>query len=165
MEFIGIQNIKNQNLICLDFDDCIVPWNEFLPPYNSYSEEYILKETRKNVNYIKEMCDKYNFKAFITSSWTKVLDENYNLDIEIVRREIYFELLNIIKELPLIGKDPFNDRNVAIDVLLENGNIVVAIDDLDLSLFHNEDNFYFLNVLNGKNLNKLEDILKELNGK
>ena len=40
MEFIGIQNIKNQNLICLDFDDCIVPWNEFLPPYNSYSEEY-----------------------------------------------------------------------------------------------------------------------------
>lgn len=92
-----------------------------------------------------------------------VLDENYNLDTE--WENIHYKILNIIKELPLISKDPFCDRHIAIDVLLENNNIVVAVDDLDLSPFHNEDNFYFLNVLNGKNLNKLEDILKELNGK
>jgi len=160
MKFIEIQNIKNQNLICLDFDDCIVPWNDFLPPYKPYDEEYTLKETRKNVDYIKKLCNKYNFEVFITSSWAMVLDENYNLDTK--WEEIHYKILNIIKELPLISKDPFGDRHIAIDVLLENDNIIVGIDDLDLSPFHNEDNFYFLNVLNGKNLNQLENILKEI---
>ena len=77
--------------------------------------------------------------------------------------EIHKELWEIIKNsLPIIGKDPFNDRILAIEVLLDNNNKIIIIDDMDLlHYFPNEikdKKLYMLNVLNGIGLEKLSKI-------
>ena len=74
---------------------------------------------------------------------------------------MFIDFWNIIKQLPIIGIDPFNDREVAMDVLLDNNNKIICIDDFDLSphFEYAGNKFKMLNVYNGKNLEKLKDLL------
>jgi len=157
-----IQDIKNEKILALDLDDCIIPWMDF-KNYKNYQNEYIISETEKNIKYIKEFCKKNNFKIVLTSSWARELNENFELKKQ--QEKIYETLWNIIfsniKDY-LISKDPFNDRILCIDVLLDN-NYVLAIDDLDLShYFSSFSNFDMINVVNG---NKLQEKLKEIESK
>ena len=157
-KLIEIQNIKNQNLVCLDFDDCII---EYLNPKTKTEnpKETIIENLKKNIEIISDFCAKNNCLIFITSSWSNYL--NKNLELIGIDKDFNYarEYWKIIKDLPFIGKDPFNDRILAIEVLLENKNKIICIDDLDLShYFESNNNFKMLNVYNGKNLNKLKDL-------
>jgi len=162
-----IQNIKNQNLICLDFDDCIIEWSRFENnQFKPNKKSTIIKNLKKNVITIKQFCHRNNYKVFITSSWVKfIVEDNGNFFIP-KRSELgrfHRNLFNIIKTLPIIGKDIFDDRILAIEVLLENNNRVICIDDLDLAHYFNSDNFIMLNILNGAGLKeKLLKVEKKL---
>ena len=147
---LEIQDIKYQNLICLDFDDCIIEWDK------RKDLNVVIENLKNNVNIIKEFCEKNNYNIFITSSWCKIIND----DLTLKSNELLFnDMWNIIKLLPIIGKDPFNNREVAMDVLLDNSNKIICIDDLDLEPhFEYSKNFTMLNVVNGKNLEKLKEI-------
>ena len=158
---IEIQNIKNKKLICLDIDDCILPWskvkivNEKLIIENNSKEER-LKDLKKNVKIIKEFCEKNNYEVFIISSWSPIIKNNLELSIDDKELNEYWK---IIKELPIIGKDPFKDRILAIEVLIDNNNKIICIDDFDLEhYFQYTNNFKMLNVFCGKNLKKLNKL-------
>jgi len=158
---IEIQNIKNKKLICLDIDDCILPWskveivNEKLIIENNSKEER-LKDLKKNVKIIKEFCEKNNYEVFIISSWSPIIKNNLNLSIDDKELNEYWK---IIKELPIIGKDPFKDRILAMEVLIDNNNKIICIDDFDLEhYFQYTNNFKMLNVFCGKNLEKLNNL-------
>ena len=151
-----IQDIQNQNLICLDFDDCIIEWELCRNKEIEDCREELLKALRKNVKIIKEFCERSNYKVFITSSWSRIIKDDLTLKD---KRKLFNDIWEIIKTLPIIGKDPFNDREIAMDVLLENNNKIICVDDLDLEL-HFEfagDQLKMLNVVNGRNLEKLKN--------
>jgi len=151
-----IQDIQNQNLICLDFDDCIIEWELCRNKEIEDCREELLKALRKNVKIIKEFCERSNYKVFITSSWSRIIKDDLTLKD---KRKLFNDIWEIIKTLPIIGKDPFNDREIAKDVLLENNNKIICVDDLDLEL-HFEfagDQIKMLNVVNGRNLEKLKN--------
>jgi len=155
---IEIQNIKNKKLICLDIDDCILPWSKVkiengkLKIENNTKEER-LNELRKNVNIIKKFCNKNNYEVFIISSWSPIIKNDLTLLSDDKELNEYW---NIIKELPIIGKDPFKDRILAMEVLIDNNNKIICIDDFDLEhYFQYTNNFKMLNVFCGLNLKKL----------
>ena len=158
-----IQCIKNLKLIALDFDDCIIEWTKKINnKWIANSPEEVKRNLLKNLKIIKLFCKKYNFKVFITSSWSKVINDELTLKKDKVE-EIHKELWEIIKnELSIIGKDPFNDRILVIEVLLDNNNKIIVIDDMDLShYFPNEienGQLYMLNIFNGIGLEKLNEI-------
>jgi len=158
-KLMEIEDIKNKKLICLDIDDCILPWNK--PVFENEKLKLLqntfedrMKELKKNVDIIKKFCDEYDYKVFIISSWSSFIMKNLEL-----RKDIEEELKqywNIIKELPIIGKDPFKDRQLAMDVLLDNNNKIICIDDFDLSS-HFEyagEQFRMVNVFMGLGLEK-----------
>ncbi len=158
-----IQNIKNQNLVCLDFDDCIIAWNSYavgVKKWENNSIEKILEILQYNVNLIKEFCDKYGFRVFVTSSWSGIIQNDLTLLPE-GSDAIMEQLWSIIKTLPIIGKDPFNDRILAMEVLIDNGNNIVCVDDFDLEK-HFEwagNKFHMINILNGERLKeKLQNL-------
>ena len=152
-----IQNIKNHNLICLDFDDCIIEWNKCRNKEIEECENELLSSLRKNVNFINEFCKTNNFKVFIISSWSVIINSKLKLKTD---EEIHNKIWKIILTLPIIGKDPFKDREDAMYVLLENNNQIICIDDLDLEphFEYAREKFKMLNVVNGKNLEKLKDL-------
>jgi len=155
-----IQNIRNRKIICLDFDDCLIPWMDY-NVYKNNDEEFILLETEKNCKIVRDFIEETGYEPFITSSWSKVLDDN--LELKFKDEKIFEDLLSIIKNhFNFIGKDDFNDRVLAIDILLENGNKVIAVDDLDLShYFDHLENFKMVNVVNGRGLKEKLENLKE----
>ena len=67
-----IQDIKNQNLICLDFDDCIIPYIDF-NTHKQINFGQILKETKKNLKILKKFCYNYNYKVFIMQKTIKII--------------------------------------------------------------------------------------------
>ena len=154
-----IQNIKDRKIICLDFDDCLIPWTDFKNGYKNNEESFILKETEKNCKIVRDFIEKTGFEPYITSSWSRVLDEN--LELKFKDEKIFDDLLAIFKNhFNFIGKDEFNDRVLTIDLLLENGNKVIVVDDFDLShYFDHLENFKMVNIVNGEGLKeKLEDL-------
>ena len=157
-----IQNIRNRKLICLDFDDCLIPWMD-RKSYIDNPIERTLLETEKNCLIVKKFIKQTAFEPFITSSWAAQLDNNLKLKVD-SWGPVHEQLLAILKQhFNFIGKDPFNDRILAIEILLENGNQVIAVDDLDLShYFDHLENFKMINTFNGIGLQeKLNKILKE----
>ena len=157
-----IQNIKNKKIICLDFDDCLIPWMDRKSCVDN-PIEYTLLETEKNCVIVEKFIEQTGFEPFITSSWAAQLDNNLKLKVD-SWGPVYEQLLDILKQhFNFIGKDPFNDRILAIEILLENGNQVIAVDDLDLShYFDHLGNFRMINVFNGIGLQeKFNKILKE----
>ena len=158
-----IQCIENSKLIALDFDDCIIEWTKKINnKWIANSPEKVKRNLLKNLKIIKSFCEKCGFKIFITSSWSEVINDDLTLKENKVEK-IHKELWKLIKnELPIIGKDPFNDRILAIEVLLDNNNKIIVIDDMNLShYFPNEienGQLYMLNIFNGIGLEKLNDI-------
>jgi hypothetical protein len=72
-----LQKIKNTELICLDFDDCIIPWfRKVNGKWERNEDEFLLKETKKNVSLIKDFCKKNNINVFVISSWSLFLEFN-----------------------------------------------------------------------------------------
>jgi hypothetical protein len=157
---IEIENIKNEKLICLDFDDCIIPWSK--PIFNEQgrllllenTKEERLKELEKNVGIIKEFCKKNNCKVFIISSWSPIIKNDLTL---IEACDDLNDYWKIIKQLPIIGKDPFKNREITMDVLIENGNQIICIDDFDLEphFEYAGTQFQMLNVFMGLGLTRL----------
>ena len=165
-----IEDIKNQKLICLDFDDCIIEYHTIHSNGHSRnSNELITLKLIRNVNKIKKFCDKHGYKVFITSSWSPIIDDNLNLKEEYVDEleDVHIEWWNIIKRLDIIGKDPFKDREVAMDVLLDNGNKIICIDDLDLEphFEYAGENFIMINIINGKGWKKFKELDNKLGSK
>lgn len=155
-----IQNIKNRKIICLDFDDCLIPWKSHISPYKDFTLDEILEGVIKNSYIVKDFIEETGFEPFITSSWAKYLDDNLEFTNKDINEELVSLILKILKDkFSFIGKDPFNDRILAVEILLENKNKVIAIDDLDISHYFNDDNFRMVNVFNGIGLKeKLEEI-------
>jgi hypothetical protein len=52
------------NIICLDFDDCILPNPTFAGLTRNEELSYSIFEN--NIKIIKLLCEKYNMKIFIT---------------------------------------------------------------------------------------------------
>jgi hypothetical protein len=161
---LEIQNIKNQRLICLDFDDCIIEYNrKSKDKWVRNEKTFIIEKLKINVDKLLKFCDKFNYKVFITSSWSKVIRDDLQLIPQLVNT-IHYEMLNIIKLLPIIGKDPFNNREIAMDVLLENNNKIICLDDLDL-VPHFEyagNQFKMINIYNGIGWDKFNELEKEI---
>ena len=153
---LPIEKIKNKRLVCLDFDDCIIAWNSYVTGVKTWknnTQDEILKILKENVDLINEFCKNYEFEVFIISSWSTIIQDDLTLLPE--GSDPFMEQLwSIIKTLPIIGKDPFNDRILAMEVLIDNGNKIVCIDDFELSA-HFEwagDSFFMINLLNGEGL-------------
>lgn len=161
-----IQDIKNQNLICLDFDDCIIEYATFREKgLENNSVEFITEKLKENVLNLNNFCKKHNYKVFITSSWSPLINDDLTINGKL--DDIQKEWWDIIKNLPIIGKDPFKDREIAMDVLLENNNKIICIDDWDLEP-HFEfagDAFTMINIFGGRGwqkLKKVDDVLSNL---
>ena len=119
--FLEINNIKNRNLICLDFDDCIIEWNRCQNKEIPKCKNELLTSLQRNVKIINEFCKKKKYEVFITSSWSNCFEK----DLQPIKEcfdNLMFEIWNVIKTLPIIGYDPFGDREITMDVLLDNGN-------------------------------------------
>jgi len=157
--FLEINNIKNRNLICLDFDDCIIEWNRCQNKEISECKNELLTSLQRNVKIIDKFCKKKKYDVFITSSWSDCFEKNLQ-PIKECFDNLMIEIWNVIKTLPIIGYDPFGDREIAMDVLLDNGNKIICIDDLDLGphFEYAGEQFIMLNVVNGKNLEKLLEL-------
>jgi len=145
-----IQEIKNEKLICLDFDDCIIEYAKKVDGkwVNNFSGE-IFKKLVENCNKIDRFCIENGYKVFIISSWSRIINNDLTLK-KAWHDSLMEEWFNVIKQLNIISKDPFNDRILAIEVLLENNNKIICIDDLDLSAhFEWSKNFCMINYING----------------
>ena len=155
---LEIQNIKNQKLICLDFDDCIIEYTrKENGKWINNDFDTIIEKLRKNVSAINNFCQKFNYKVFITSSWAPLINEDLTANYLDKSQQKWW---NIIKTLPIIGKDPFRDRILAMEVLLDNGNEIICIDDWDLSSHFEwvEDKFIMINIINGLGWDKFFEL-------
>jgi len=158
-----IENIKCRNIICIDFDDCLIPWEDYKEDYPFTKTK---EATKQNVEILAKFIKETEFEPFITSSWAMVLNDNLELDDG--WEPIQYEILNILKQIKFIGKEPFGDRILAVEVLLENGNKVIGLDDMDYShYFQNETyagDFFMINLYNGHHFkDKLEEAKKFFN--
>ena len=166
------QSNKQERIIFLDFDDCIIPWGNLSKNKLDFSE--ILARTEKNINVLNSVCKKYNFNIFITSSWAAILEFDENNKLRFKKDYLYQAdeemgpLLKIINKLNYIKYlDTFNNREKAIIEFYRNNKNVfgIAIDDFYLGHLENElNNFYYLEAWDIKSidlLNKLERIINE----
>jgi len=162
MKHEEIQNIKNRNLICLDFDDAIIEYHRRGDGnWIMNTEKEITEILKRNVENIKSFCKEFNFEVFIISSWAPLINDDLTANY---LDNIQAKWWNIIKTLPIIGKDPFRDRELAMEVLLDNGNKIICIDDWDLSS-HFEwvgDKFIMINVINGLGWHRFENLKTKL---
>jgi hypothetical protein len=145
-----IQEIKNEKLICLDFDDCIIEYRrkENGKWINNEPEE-IFRKLADNCYKIDKFCIENGYKVFIISSWSCIINNDLTLKKYTYDR-LMKEWFDVIQQLNIIGKDPFNDRILAMEVLLENDNKIICIDDLDMSAhFEWSDKFCMINYING----------------
>jgi hypothetical protein len=127
-------------ILALDIDDCVFPSN------NTYIGR--MKDAHKilklNMKRIKMMIEKYNMKVFITSSWFSILiledgkieykqKESYIADKKYYRDEYKaFKIIKKVLDGNIIGMSS-GCRYTDISILLNEGRVVVAIDDMDLS--------------------------------
>ena len=74
-----IQNVKNQNLICLDFDECIIEWGLCRDKEIENCKDNLLQSLKKNVEIIYVFCKRKNYKNFIVSSWSRIIDDDLKL--------------------------------------------------------------------------------------
>lgn len=131
----------NKNILCLDFDDCILPSPVI---YNGWvSKELALEELELNLKKIKYFLEDNNLDLFITSSWSKLFilkdnkiflsdKANYYLqeDLYVLKA---FQLMKHYLDNFVIGLSCGN-RSLDILSLSENKNIkIVVFDDYDLS--------------------------------
>lgn len=167
IHLMEIEDIKSEKLICLDFDDCIIEYNSFQGnSLKRNSNELITLILMRNVKRIKKFCDKHDYKVFITSSWSPLIGNDLNLKKQYADEleDVHLEWWKIIKTLDIIGKDPLKDREVAMDVLLYNGNKIICMDDLDLEphFGYAGDDFTMINIINGKGWEKLKELDRKL---
>ena len=183
-----------KKLLCIDFDDCLINWtyyNNYSSYYNQLGkipdfllelegtnrEEVFLNSIRTNFEIIKEIAGKYNFKIFITSSWSSLLNDDLSIKTNISNSfdEIEIKILDIIKEQikdKVIGVDKYNDRIKMIKELSKNYDLIVVIDDFPLEKeFQNLKNVKFIRIINEiiydnnkskGNILKLEKIIKNI---
>jgi len=154
-----IKDIKNENLICLDFDDCLIPWGNYnfkeTPDLN-----HIKKETDKNSKIIADFCKENGFKIFLTTSWAMVLDDNLKLISSFEENQKFLDIMFKHFKKFVIGKDPYIERELSIRRLLKQNNFVIAIDDMPLGHIHHE-NYIYIKTIDGKNLKENLEKAKE----
>lgn len=154
-------------IITLDIDDCILPNNKTF--IGNYDDNLTLLEI--NLKRIYNIIQKYKAKVFITSSWHYLLKlrkdklkikEKYSFTLEELNA---FSLLSTYLNGHVIGLSA-GDRYAEVQDFLNEGNIVVNIDDFDFSnvthtnhlwveangLITNKDLFLIDNFLKHKNV-------------
>lgn len=134
-------------IICLDIDDAILPSNNTY--FGQVDDNFQILEL--NMKRIQMMINKYNMKVFITASFysSLILDENGNVKLKNINsinpKSYEVNALNLISKyldgyvIGLSSGDRFED----IKELLNEGHVVIAIDDMDLSSIEH-DNFLFI---------------------
>jgi len=146
----------------LDLDDCLVPWQKAENKNLELNKETLINMTEQNIKTIKAFCNRNKFKCFLSSSWSVTYEaKNGNLIPKKGYNPQQTEqtLLNIInKYLDFVKTDPFHDRVRFIKEESKNLNVALVIDDFDLSEKFDEDNIFFLRVINGE---FLEEKLKK----
>lgn len=141
-----------QAILCLDFDDALIPNpNTWFGRIEDAQD--ILRMNMKRIKNILESCK--NMKVFITSSWYSVLEINEDGGLEYERAKAIEEGSSFLLEEYIsftIIRDAIGNRVIGlssgdriddINTLIHNGNLVIAIDDMDLSkdiIWFNSDN-------------------------
>jgi len=155
----NIKEIENEKIVCLDFDDCIIPWGNY-DGEGTLKLDFIKKETDKNSKIITDFCKENNFKIFLTTSWSIILDNNLNLIAEFKENQNFLDIMFKHFKKFIIGKNEYSDREIAIRQLLKQGNFVVAIDDMPLGHIQHE-NYIYIKSIDGKNLKENLEKIKE----
>lgn len=134
-------------IICLDIDGSILPSNNTY--FGQVDDNFQILEL--NMKRIQMMANKYNMKVFITAAFysSLILDDNGKVNLKnsnLVNPECYeAKIFNIISKYLdgyVIGLSS-GCRIDDIKKLLNEGHIVFAIDDTDLSSIK-DDNFLFI---------------------
>jgi len=156
-------------VLCLDLDDCILPWSSYNLDYNNFSKEIQKQELLKNLILIQQFCKKNDVKIILTSSWSLIIDPKTFL----IKKEYYdnYErilwnnlIYPIIKDY-LIDIDEYTDRVKKIKKLQGQKEIslIFILDDMNLEFLENEKTFFY-RLINGKELkeklNDMERIIK-----
>lgn len=129
----------NNIILALDIDDCIYPTN------NTYlgRVDDNLEILKLNMRRISMMVEKYDMDVFITSAWFSVLEINDDNTLGYEREEIaktndYFaeeySAFKLIRDgigNRVVGLS-CGDRYKDITKLLNDGYVVVSMDDMDL---------------------------------
>lgn len=158
--------MPQQNIICLDFDDCILPHP--LIPFIGINESYSYSEFAINLSLIKAISEKIGADIFITSSWYS--------HFEIIDNKLsYVDDYESYGYLPKV-KDIFNEyldchgiscgnRIRDIEQLSKKYETVIVIDDMsfvvdetntvqmDVGRVNSLKNVYIMNVF-GRILNR-----------
>ena len=128
------------NIVALDIDDCILPSSQMW--FGDTKDCHDMLEI--NLKRLVMMCDKYDMKIFITSSWYSILTLkdgvlDYKLRADAVQGKPYYRweyqaYLLIEKYLQgrIIGLSCGN-RFTDIRKLDKDGHKVIAMDDMNLS--------------------------------
>lgn len=129
---------KMNNILALDIDDCILPSN--VNYFGNTDDDIQLLEI--NLKRLVMILDKYDMNVFITSSWYQILnlkDGTISLKDIIAKDKLLYEKEKKVGELlekylkgKVIGMSCGN-RITDIINLLDGDNIVIALDDMDLS--------------------------------
>jgi len=130
------------NIIALDIDDCILPSNGNYFGRTDDAEQML----EINLKRLKMICEKYNMKVFITSSWSMILTfENNILKLRYGIKENkpttrQFKLIDKYIGEFVIGIS-CGCRVTDIETLKPN-NKVIIIDDMDLEELESENCLY-----------------------
>ena len=145
--------MKENRIICLDFDDCILPSNN---NYFGYTDDN-MRIAEINLQRIKMICEKYGAKIFITSSWYTLLKfksrgkfKNITLNVKSddyhcidADTHLFVGLLQKYIGKYIVSLSEGN-RDKDIEKLKQDPlNKIVVIDDMDLSE-HSSDKCLFL---------------------
>jgi len=135
----------NDCILCIDIDDAIYPTEQTHIGKISDSIDIL----KINMNRIKVILNTYDMYVFFTSSWSSILSINIDNTISYERERCYYSDF-IKKEYTAfeIIRDGVGKRVVGLSCgnrykdiinLVKLGNVVVSIDDMDLSpekLYH-----------------------------
>lgn len=136
-------------IIALDIDDCIFPSNGTY--FGRVDDNHIILEA--NLKRIKMMIEKYGMLVYITSSWHSILrleDNNifYTRQTDWEDDKPYyqeektaFDLLKKYLDGYVIGLSK-GDRYADVNRLLDEGCIVVTLDDMDFSMINHKNHLW-----------------------
>jgi hypothetical protein len=153
---------KNDNILALDFDDCLIPWAQDLYYSHENQKEFIFDKTYENFKLIKNYCEKLknkNLKIFITSSWSKFIIKKNDKFEFLFDDQFHQDLWNKciypnIKDY-LVGYDIYNNRSDAIfDLRLKTNGYIFIFDDRHFMYPEEDPKIYFYLTINGANLDK-----------
>lgn len=151
-------------IIALDIDDCILPTN--VNYFGMTDDAEIMLEV--NLKRLRMICQKWNMKVFITSSWYVLLKfEEGDLTLKYGKDEEkptarQFKLIKKYIGEFVVGLSCGN-RETDILTLVDAGHKVVALDDIDLSHLQSENCLYCLTrgFINGNHGYKIKNFLGE----